>query len=88
MIKPADLFENVKRVLMHDWDPIGIRDVPQAQDEYDDYARQIARMLAAGISIADLSKDLLEIETGSMGLPGDSGRANAVARKLWQIGNP
>ena len=88
MNEPAGLFESGRQVLMSDWDPIGIRDVPQARDEYDDYARQIARTLAAGTSTADLSKRLLEIETASMGLPGNRERANAAARKLWRIANP
>lgn len=88
MNESAGLLENVRQVLMSDWDPIGIRDVSEARDEYDDYARQIVRRLAAGASTAELCKRLLEIETAAMGLPGNRERANEAARKLWRIANP
>lgn len=83
----AGLFDRVRRILMSDWDPIGIQDAPQARDEYDDYARQITRRLADGASTTDVSSHLLEIETNTLGLPGNRRRAAAVARKLWQIAN-
>ncbi len=35
----------VREVLMQEWDPIGVRDVPQAQDEYDDYVGEVYVML-------------------------------------------
>ena len=82
MAKAANLFESVRQVLLQDWDPIGVRNVPQAQDEYDIYANSIATMLATSISISDLSKHLLEIETQSMGLAGNPERALVVAAKL------
>jgi hypothetical protein len=87
MNEPATLVERVRRVLMADWDPIGVRNVSQVGDEYDGYARQIAGQLVAGTSLADLSNGLLEIEISAMGLPGNRDRANAAARKLWQIAN-
>jgi hypothetical protein len=27
----------LRELFMHEWDPIGVRDVPEAQDEYDNY---------------------------------------------------
>ena len=81
----AKLFESVKRVLIKDWDPIGVRSVPQAQDEYDGYAGSIVKMLAAGATVSDLSKHLLEIETKSMGLAGHRERAFAAAQKLCAL---
>ena len=88
MSKAADLFERVKLVLMQEWDPIGVRAVPQAQDEYDSYARPISAMLATKISVSDLSQHLLEIETKSMGLAGNRERALGVAQKLRAIRTP
>jgi hypothetical protein len=32
-------------VLMREWDPIGVADVPEAQDEYDSYISQTYGML-------------------------------------------
>jgi hypothetical protein len=82
MAKAANLFKSVRQVLLQDWDPIGVGNVPQAQDEYDIYASSIAAMLATSISISDLSKHLLEVETQSMGLAGNPERALVVAEKL------
>lgn len=35
----------VREILMQEWDPIGVRDVPEAQDEYDSYVGRIYVML-------------------------------------------
>ncbi len=29
--------ESIRQVLLREWDPIGVRDVAEAQDEYDGY---------------------------------------------------
>jgi len=70
---------------LNEWDPIGIRDVPQAKDEYDDYAAPIARLLVEGTSVAELSRYLLEIERDTLGLRGDPARASEVATKLLSL---
>ena len=82
MANAANRLESVRQVLLQDWDPIGVRDIPQAGNEYDAYASPIAAKLTAKISMADLSKHLLEIETQSMGLAGNPERALVVAQKL------
>ena len=35
----------IREILMHEWDPIGVRDVPQAQDEYDSYVGRVYVMM-------------------------------------------
>ena len=70
------IFASVRDTLLNEWDPIGIRDVPQAKDEYDDYAAPIARLLVEGTSVAELSRYLLEIERDTLGLRGDPARAS------------
>jgi hypothetical protein len=74
--------ERVSSILLKDWDPIGVHDVPAARDEYDQYVGSIADMLAAGTSASDLSRHLIEIEIGTMGLRGDRDRARRVAESL------
>jgi hypothetical protein len=32
----------LRRLLMREWDPIGVNGIPSARDEYDDYLRLIA----------------------------------------------
>ena len=57
MTEPANLMSQSRQVLLADWDPIGIRDVPQARDEYDGYAATIVRMLAGGASRQSCPRD-------------------------------
>jgi hypothetical protein len=78
----------VRGVLLSQWDPIGVRDVPQAADEYDGYAAHVANMLAEGTTVGELSSYLLEIEQDALGLRGDSARANEVANKLLNLTSP
>lgn len=35
----------IREILIQEWDPIGVRDVPQAQDEYDSYIGRVYVML-------------------------------------------
>ena len=37
----------IAHVLMHEWDPIGIRDEPECANEYDGYAGGVYRLLAS-----------------------------------------
>jgi hypothetical protein len=85
-MKPDALFSAVRLILMRDWDPIGISEVPAAQDEYDGYVGSLLRLLRDGASSSSaLSERLLRIETVEMGLPGDRERALQVADKLWRL---
>ena len=79
------LAQTVRTILLNDWDPIGVAGIHQAADEYDRYVGPIARMIAAGSSIPELAKHLVEIEVGAMGLKGDQGRARIVAAKLRNL---
>jgi hypothetical protein len=81
----TELVEQIRTVLLKDWDPIGIRNVPRAVDEYDEYAPPIARMLVAGTSAAELSDHLLGVERDTFGLTGDPDRARRAAAKLLNI---
>jgi hypothetical protein len=59
----------IDRILLHDWDPIGIQDIPEASDAYDRYADRAYVMLkderATGEKIA---ADLELIAAEHMGL--------------------
>ena len=57
----------IRRVLLEDWDPIGVREVPEAQDEYDSYVGGVYRLLAEGASARILAEHLYAIETDRMG---------------------
>lgn len=60
--------EDIRDVLLREWDPIGIVDVPEAQDEYDSYVGGVYRLLASGASQDQLVEHLRQIEIAQMGL--------------------
>ena len=73
-------------MLLHDWDPIGIRDVPDAGDEYDSYIGGVYRLLASGVSEDELVEHLWRIETVTMGLSSpDRDKLRPVARRLQDL---
>ena len=69
----------VQSVLREHWDPIGVGKIPEAYDEYDSYAPQIAKLLRQGVSEEALTAHLLKIETETMGLSGGYTTKQAVA---------
>jgi hypothetical protein len=71
----------IKAVLLRDCDPIGIKDEPAAQGEYDGYVDDLARMLRRSALYRN-AEHLLDIEVNAMGLRGDSERAHRVAQEL------
>jgi hypothetical protein len=65
--RAKEIQEAIRQVLLQ-WDPIGVAEHPEAQDEYDSYIGGVYRLLAAGASAAEIAEHLYQIEVGSMGL--------------------
>jgi hypothetical protein len=66
--KIAEIHRQIESVLLRDWDPIGVADVPEAQDEYRSYVRpayDIAMKTRSPKAIADF---LAVTERKTMGL--------------------
>ncbi|WP_245440228.1 hypothetical protein [Mesorhizobium sp. Z1-4] len=78
-------YEKVRKVLLNDWDPIGINDQAGADDEYDAYAGRLHALLASGSSARDIEAYLIRIETTEMGLVPNRERARRVAELLVQL---
>ena len=60
--------EELRELLLVVWDPIGVRDTPGAQDEYDPYAERLAHLLRDGATEEELGAALAEARA-HMGLP-------------------
>ena len=58
----------IRRVLLEEWDPIGVLDEPMAHDEYDSYLRHIYDLLARDASDLQIANHLNQPETVSMGI--------------------
>ena len=75
----------VRKVLLKDWDPIGVGDDPHAHGEYDSYVWPFYRLLAGGGSREAVAQLLLSIEKAEMGLgldnePAKNRRKEAAAK--------
>jgi len=81
------LQERVRSVLNAIWDPIGV--AGDVDDEYDSYIADIYDLLKRDASLDQIAAHLLEIETASMGLPGQSAEQRTeVARQLKNLDLP
>lgn len=78
----------IREILLRQWDPIGVADEPQAQDEYDSYAGEIESAVRAGRSASEIANHLVLIETDEMGLSGDRDRALRAANSLTCLLRP
>jgi hypothetical protein len=76
----------IREVLLRDWDPIGVSNVPKANDEYDAYLDEIYVMLMHDrADAAAVEAYLWEIATNYMGIsPADwlSERCSETASRL------
>lgn len=58
----------IRRVLLDVWDPIGVKDVPTAQDEYDSYLGDIYELLVTPASDTKVAKYLYRVVHDHMSL--------------------
>ncbi len=80
------IWADIRRVLMKVWDPIGVKDVPQAQDEYDSYVPGIYKLLIDRSSDDEIEAHLWLIVTETIGLSGATkSRMTDTVRALRQI---
>ena len=81
------LFAAVHEVFIRDWDPIGVDDCPEAQDEYDSYIPVVVRMLLEDADAWIIADHLTKLQTIGMGLsPIDQGEENRrIADSLTRL---
>ena len=74
--------EEIKRLLLKEWDPIGVADVPQAADDYDMYAMPIFTAIHSGANADDITACLEWVAIERMGLHGAPATSRRVAEKI------
>lgn len=72
----------VHRILLEQWDPIGVIESPEAQDEYDSYVPSVIALLINGSAEETIAAHLGRIATERMSLPSEPKREMRVARAL------
>jgi hypothetical protein len=58
----------IRSVLLNVWDPIGVKNEPSAQDEYDGYLGGLYELLTTGASDEAVQNHLWQIVAVNMGL--------------------
>lgn len=82
----TDIFAiEVKRVLLKEWDPIGIPNIPEAGTEYDGYVLGLCRLLREFQSVEKIYEYLFWIVIERMGLEVNESHTMAIAKMLVNL---
>jgi hypothetical protein len=65
--RAGEIQRSIAEVLRRNWDPIGIRDMPDSSDEYDAYVGGVYRLLVSGASVRELAEHLAAVDTEALG---------------------
>ncbi len=71
--RSRELRDQIRRVLMDQWDPIGVNDIPEAADEYDSYIGKIYELIKGDASEDEIAAHLRTIEIQRMEMIDASG---------------
>ncbi len=77
--------EIIKQALLKEWDPIGVGEIPEAQDEYDSYVSGVYKLLITRRPQHEIFDYLWTLETQHMGLTGDRQATERFAERLWRL---
>ncbi len=75
----------IREALMKEWDPIGVAQIPEAQDEYDGYVASVYQLLVHRSPATKIFDYLWWLETEHMGLNGDRQRTQRFAERLARL---
>lgn len=79
------LLSQINEILLNAWDPIGVRCIPEAQDEYRFYVYPVYDLLMSERPETDIFDYLWLIETEHMGLNGDKIKTKSIANRLRNL---
>lgn len=78
----------IRKVLMKEWDPLDVNDVPEGHYEYDNYIPMIYKIAILQKSKKEIFDFLLKIEKDFMGLTGQTAkREKRIARATDKLIN-
>ena len=83
----ADITDQIRQILLDEWDPSNASRFEHARGEYDSYLEPLAKMINSRASEDQIVEFLHQRELESMCFPGlDTRRLRPVARKLLALG--
>lgn len=71
----------VERILLTQWDPVGVKGEPMAEGEYGTYAGIVATMLQRGSTEEAVADYLRRVEAERLGVGPDSDRCHRAAHE-------
>jgi hypothetical protein len=77
--------EALKRLLLREWDPLGLSDCDGAECHYDPYACRVLEMLAEGAEVDAIAIYLNSVVTTELSLASDIACDQAIATKAIVI---
>lgn len=80
-------YEEIHNAIHTEWDPIGIGYLNGEHGEYDAYVPNLFKLLNSAPTVNQIFDYLWEIETITMGLPGNSEATYKFACYLYSISN-
>ena len=82
----ADAEAAIRSVLLQEWDPLGVHEIPGPHAEYDRHAAEVYELLARGASDVQVERYLHHIERDDLQHPELATRdLGAVLRKLREL---
>jgi hypothetical protein len=85
-VRAKEIQRAIGEVLLRNWDPLGVKDEPQAQDEYDAYVGGVYQLLASGATAKQIAEHLVRVETDRLGYPDtDPKMLIPLANKLLRL---
>ena len=83
--KQKILYNAIDEILWKDWDPIGVNDIEEVRNEYQDYTPHIFSLTIQGADKVKIAKHLYEIETVNMGMTGNKIHCEQIAEKILKL---
>ncbi len=87
-----EIRRSIRRIFMSEWDPIGVKDIPEASDEYDLYLGNIYTLVVRNAGLSKIAEYLRWVEVERMGLVDEHGVPllaekvrNSVAASLTEL---
>ncbi len=85
-VRAKEIQRAIGEVLLRNWDPLGVKDEPQAQDEYDAYVGGVYQLIASGATAKQIAEHLVRLETDRLGYPDtDPKMLIPLANKLLRL---
>lgn len=85
MTKKEMLYKNIEEILWKNWNPIGIDNSEDYDEEYKNYAHHIFKLKNDGADKHKISKYLYDLETINIGLAGNKNRCDEIAQIILNL---